>query len=74
MLISSCIQNNRSKAFFGWLDGALSAAAFREIALSYFVCWQDKIYFTLGKFRSGGAFESIPLFFSLSESLGGVPK
>ena len=34
----------------GWKGGALSAAAFRDIALSYFAYWQDEIRFTWGKF------------------------
>ena len=27
----------------GWLGGVLSAAAFRDMALSYFACWLDEI-------------------------------
>ena len=47
----------------------ISAASFREMALSYLACLQNEICFTLGKFGSGPFSQII----SYSSFLGGSP-
>ena len=60
---------HHSHLFCGWKGDALSAAAFRELALSNLACWQDEIWFTWGKFGWGRGILVYPILIFLSPSL-----